>query len=185
MEKNAKEVAMQQPTKENEPRKIPFGKPAIIGNYKLYQTKLRLNKKETISAIVISDLGGLWKVQIPEKYLMYRAITDLFGSGDDRDIEILFSFITNFNFCTSISHGHFQDFLILSVYGYRHPEVLEKGYEPEDKKFLSYAEFMNRVIGCVDGYKEFVENERKEQERQKKEIEKAAEEAKLKGQLKK
>lgn len=185
MEKNAKEVAMPQPNKEKKERKIPFGKPAIIGNYKLYQTKLRLNKKETISAIIVSDLGGLWKVQIPEKYLMYRAITDLFGSGDDRDIEILFSFITNFNFCTSISHGHFQDFLILAVYGYRHPEVLEKGYEPEDKKFLSYDEFFSRVKGCVEGYKEFVAEQEKEMERQNKEVEKAVKEAKRKGQLKK
>lgn len=164
MEKNAKEVAMPQPNKEKKERKIPFGKPAIIGNYKLYQTKLRLNKKETISAIIVSDLGGLWKVQIPEKYLMYRAITDLFGSGDDRDIEILFSFITNFNFCTSISHGHFQDFLILAVYGYRHPEVLEKGYEPEDKKFLSYDEFLARVKQSIADYKQYIVESEKEEE---------------------
>lgn len=170
----AKEVDMKPEEKKPKQRTIPFGKPAIIGNFKLYQTKLRLNKKETVSAIVISDLGGLWKVQIPDKYLMYRAITDLYGTGDDKDVEILFSFITNFNFCTSISHGHFQDFLILAVYGYMHPEVLEKDYEPEDKKFLSYAEFINRVQGCVEGYKEYVKAELEEKERERLEIEKAA-----------
>ena len=160
--------------KEKKLREIPFGKPAIIGNFKMYRTRVSVDKKKTIQAIVIANLDGTWKVQIPETYLMFRALTDLYSTENKMDFDILFSFITNFNFCTSISHGHFQDFLILAVYGYMHPEVLAKGYEPEDKKMLSYDEFMYRVKGCIDGYKEFAERLKKEPEQQNEEFENVA-----------
>lgn len=160
--------------KEKKLREIPFGKPAIIGNFKMYRTRVSVDKKKTIQAIVIANLDGTWKVQIPETYLMFRALTDLYSTKNKMDFDILFSFITNFNFCTSISHGHFQDFLILAVYGYMHPEVLAKGYEPEDKKMLSYDEFMYRVKGCIDGYKEFAERLKKEPEQQNEEFENVA-----------
>ena len=172
------------PTEEEKKgREIPFGKPARIGNFKMWRTKVGVGKKETIEAIVISNLDGTWKVQIPQTYLMFRALTDLFSTEDNKDLEIIFSFITNFNFCTSISHGHFQDFLILAVYGYMHPEVLEQGYEPEDKKMLSYDEFMHRVKGCIEGYKKFAEEIRKQPEMSNEEYDKMATAADIQEQL--
>ena len=173
MEKNDKEVAMQQPKKEKTPREIPFGKPARIGNFKMWRTHVRVGKKETIEAIVISNADDTWKVQIPQTFLMFRALSDLYGTEDRQDFNILFSFITNFSFCTQISHGDFQNFLILAVYGYMHPEVLEKGYEPEDKKFLSYEEFIRRIKLSVDSYKEYVAADQKELEKQNEEFEKS------------
>ena len=168
----AEEVKMQPDQKEKKPREIPFGKPARIRDFKMWRTKIKIDKTKTIEAIVISNFDGTWKVQIPQTYLMFRALTDLYATEDLKDFDILFSFITNFNFCTQISHGCFQDFLILAVYGYMHPEVLEKGYEPEDKKFLSYDEFIQRIKLSVDSYKEYVAAEKKEMERQNEEFEK-------------
>ena len=169
----AEEAKMQQSPKEKKPREIPFGKPARIQNFKMWRTHVKVGKKETIEAIVISNADDTWKVQIPQTFLMFRALTDLYGTEDLKDFNILFSFITNFQFCTQISHGNFQNFLILAVYGYMHPEVLEKGYEPENKKFLSYDEFMHRIKLSVESYKEFVAAEQKEKERQNEEFEKS------------
>lgn len=169
----AEEVKMQPNQKEKKPREIPFGKPARVQNFKMWRTKIKVNKKETIEAIVISNLEETWKVQIPQTYLMFSALKDLYGTESMEAFNILFSFLTNFNLCTQISHGNFQNFLILAVYGYMHPEVLEKGYEPEDKKFLSYDEFMHRIRLCIDSYKEHVAAERKEMERQNEEFEKS------------
>ena len=157
----AEEVKMQSNSEEKRPREIPFVKPVRIGNFKMWRTKVRLNKKEIIEAIVITNLEGTWKVQIPQTYLMFRALSDLYATEDLNDLNILFSFVSNFNFCTQISHGSFQNFLILAVYGYMHPEVLNSGYEPEDKKFLSCDEFMHRVKSCVEEYKLFVEKQNK------------------------
>lgn len=172
MEKKESNAATQpQPTEKR--REIPFGKPALIRDFKMWRTKVKIDKNNTIEAIVITNADGTWKVQIPQTYLMFRALTDLYATEDMTDFNILFSFITNFNFCTQISHGCFQDFLILAIYGYMHPEVLEKGYEPEDKKFLSYAEFLHRIKTCVDSYKKYVDSERKEMERQNEEFEKS------------
>lgn len=155
MEKKESNAATQpQPTKKY--REIPFGKPARIGNFKMWRTKVKVDKKQTVEAIVVSDVEGLWKVQIPETYLMFRALTDLYSTEDLEDFNILFSFLSNFNFCTSISLGVFQNFLILAVYGYMHPEVLDEGYEPEDKKFLSYDEFFSRVKQSIADYKKFI-----------------------------
>lgn len=169
----AEEVKMQPNSKEKKPREIPFGKPARIRNFKMWRTKVKLNKKETIEAIVISNLEGTWKVQIPQTYLMFHALTDLYATEDLKDFDILFSFLTNFNFCTQISHGDFQNFLILAVYGYMHPEVLEEGYEPEDKRFLSYSEFIHRIKLGVESYKANVAAEQKEKEKQNEEFEKS------------
>ena len=146
-----------EPQHATEKQKIPFGKAVRIGNFKMWRTKVKVDKKKTIEAIVVSDVEGLWKVQIPETYLMFRALTDLYSTEDKHDFDILFSFLSNFNFCTSISLGVFQNFLILAVYGYMHPEVLDEGYEPEDKKFLSYDEFLSRVKQCIADYKKYIE----------------------------
>lgn len=173
MDKNAKEVAMQQPKKEKTPREIPFGKPARIQNFKMWRTHVKVGKKETIEAIVISNLEGTWKVQIPQTYLMFSAIKDLYGTENLEDFNILFSFLTNFNLCTQISHGDFQNFLILAVYGYMHPEVLEEGFEPENKKFLSHDEFMQRIKLGIESYKAHVAETKKEMERQNEEFEKS------------
>lgn len=160
----AEEVKMQPDQKEKKPREIPFVKPVTIRNFKMWRTKVKVDKKKTIEAIVISSMDSTWKVQIPETYLMFRALTDLYSTENKEDFDILFSFLTNFNFCTTISHGTFQNFLILAVYGYMHPEVLDKGYEPEDKKFLSYDEFIARVKQSVADYKQYIAETEKEKE---------------------
>ncbi len=160
--KKSKVAAKQQPTTEK--REIPFNRAVRIRNFKMWRTRVNVDNKKTVEAIVISDLDGTWKVQIPETYLMFRALSDLYSTEDKQDFDILFSFLTNFNFCTSISHGCFQNFLILAVYGYKHPEVLDEGYEPEDKKFLSYDEFFSRVRQTIADYKKFLaESENEEQ----------------------
>lgn len=160
----AKEVNMNPKREEKKPREIPFGKPVRIRNYKMWRTRISIEKKKVIQAIVISDLNGLWMVRIPETYLMFRALTDLYSTEDLNDFEILFTFLNNFNFCTQISHGSFQNFFVLCIYGYMHPEVLDKGYEPEDKKYLSYDEFLYRVKRCIEEYKLYVEEEKKRKE---------------------
>ena len=143
-------------------RESPFGKAVRIQNFKMWRTNVSVGSKQTIQAICISNLDGTWKVQIPQTYLMFRALTDLYGTEDKQDFDILFSFLTNFNFATSISNGHFQNFLILAVYGYMHPEVLEKGFKPADKKFLSYKDFMQRIKTGIESYKEFARNSKPE-----------------------
>lgn len=166
MNKSAKEVKFD-PTKEDKKlREIPFVKPARIGALKIWRTKVSDGNKKQIKAIVVSNHDSTWKVQIPETYMMFRAITDLYSTGNQKDIEILFSFLSNFNLCTSISNGHFQNFLILVIYAYMHPEVLDDGYEPKDKQQLSYDEFMHRIKSCIEEYKTHVE-EMKEEEKEK------------------
>lgn len=164
------EEVKNQPNSENKkPREIPFGKPALIRDFKMWRTKVSVGKKKTIEAIVITNADGTWKVQIPQTYLMFRALTDLYATEDLNDFNILFSFITNFNFCTQISHGCFQDFLILAVYGYMHPEVLDNGYKPADKKYLSNGEFVARVKSTIGDFKKYIEESKKEENGDRKE----------------
>lgn len=164
MGNTAREISLNTEPKEKKLRDIPFGKPVEIGGYKMWRTNVIAGNKEKIQAIVISSNDSTWKVQIPQTYLMFRALTDLYSTGDDNDLQILFSFFSNFNFCTSISHGFFQNFLILVVYAYMNPDVLCDGYEPENKSHLSYNEFMYRVRSCVDEYKKYSEEMKKDKD---------------------
>lgn len=167
MNKSAKEVKFGPSKEDKKLREIPFVKPARIGNLKIWRTKVSGGNKKQIQAIVISNLDSTWKVQIPETYMMFRAITDLYSTENPKDTEILSSFLSNFNLCTSISNGHFQNFLILEVYAYMHPEVLNEGYEPEETKYLSHDEFMHRVKASVEAYKKYVEEMKEEKEKEK------------------
>ena len=170
MGNKSKEINLNTEPKEKKLQEIPFGKPIQIGGLKMWRTKVMAGDKETIQAIVVSNLDQTWKVQIPETYMMFRAITDLYSTESQKDTEILFSFLSNFNLCTSISNGCFQNFLILAVYAYMHPEVLDDGYEPEDKKHLSYDEFMQRIQSCVEAYKSYAEEMKKDKGSEENEI---------------
>lgn len=89
---------------EKELAKIPFGKPARIGNFKVWRSRIslefmptrdmlseedqiRLDKgqiklrkqKEDIEAINISNLDGTWMTRIPETFEMFIMISDAYG----------------------------------------------------------------------------------------------------------
>lgn len=150
--------------KEKSKREIPFGKAVRVMNYKMWKVNVSVGNKQTIPAICVSNLDGTWKVQIPSTSLMYSALTDLYSTEEKKDFDILFSFLTNFNFATTISTGHYQNMLILLTYAYMNPQVLDEGFDPADGKNLSHKEFMDRIKSCVVEYQAFAKEQRKEED---------------------
>ena len=92
---------------EKELAKIPFGKPARIGNFKIWRSKMELTftpditekemdgkgrtvvrkQKETIECINISNLDGTWMTRIAETFEMFVMLTQCYGwyMSDDEE----------------------------------------------------------------------------------------------------
>ena len=131
-------------------RKIPFVKPARVGNYKIWRTKTTLGKgkdKYDVEQICVSDLEGLWQVRIPATHEIFAVISELYA--DETKTDALKAFMSNWFYVTSVANGYFQRAVQMCAGVFFNPDLLRKKKERKDldkevgklvKDFLAWRE---------------------------------------------
>jgi len=157
MEKKGNKVAMQ--SKHTAQPEIPFGKPARVGNYKVWRAKKVVGKgkdKVEIDQINISTLDESWQIKIPATFDMYGMIRELFtqmyskpdGGGVsmlDRRAGQLTTLFGNMLYASCIANGYFQQAINMCATLYANPDLLKE----EDK---NHDVFMKDVKALVQGF---------------------------------
>lgn len=135
--------------------KIPTGKPARIGNFKVWRTKKELGKgkgKAMIEQINVSTLDGDWQIKIPATFEMFGLIRSLFAehtnSHSDQRAGQLATIFGNFLYASCIPNGYFQRAINLCATIYSNPKLLTE--EDENHKSL-----MKAVNGLIAGFLEW------------------------------
>lgn len=156
---------------EKELAKIPFGKPARIGNFKIWRSKMELTftpditekemdgkgrtvvrkQKETIECINISNLDGTWMTRIAETFEMFVMLTecyDWYMSDDEeakqRGEDYLTTVLSNLLWVSNITNGYYHEGVFMVGMAYAHPELLT------DKK--KFKDFKKEAEGVMDRY---------------------------------
>lgn len=114
-------------------RKIPFIKPARVGNYKIWRTKTTLGKgkdKYDVEQICVSDLEGVWQVRIPETNGMFAAISGLYA--DESLAPSLSTIFANMLMVSTIPNGYFHRAVQMCSAVYFNPDLLRKRKERKD-----------------------------------------------------
>lgn len=114
-------------------RKIPFIKPARVGNYKLWRNKVVAGTgkdKLDIELICVSDLEGLWQTRIPATSEVFAILAQLYE--DERNNGALSSIFTNMLAMSSICNGFFHRAVQMCMSIYFNPDLLRKKKERKD-----------------------------------------------------
>jgi len=118
---------------DNEMRKIPFIRPARVGNYKVWRNKTTVGKgkdKYEVEQICISDLEGVWQVRIPSTNVMFSAISGLYA--DESLVPSLSTIFANMLMVTTIPNGYFHRAVQMCESLYFNPDLLRKKKERKD-----------------------------------------------------
>lgn len=130
----------------SEERKIPYGKPARVGNYRIWRSKYPVGKgkdKDFIDQINVGNLDGTWQVKIPATMEMYAILTELYADEDKR--ENLAEYINNMAFVTITGNGYFQRAVELVAIAYANPSLLTKK-DKQHKAFVKNAEALIKAF---------------------------------------
>lgn len=114
-------------------RKIPFVKPARVGNYKIWRTRVSAGKgkdKMDIEQICVSDLEGLWQTKVPATSEAFAMLSELYA--DERNNGALSSILTNMLAMSSIYNGYFHRAVQMCLSVYFNPDLLRKKKERKD-----------------------------------------------------
>lgn len=114
-------------------RKIPFIRPARVGNYKVWRTKVTARKgkdKFDIEQICVSDLEGAWVTKVPQTSECFAMLTELYA--DERNEGALSSIFTNMLAMSSIYNGYFHRAVQMCLSVYFNPDLLRKKKERKD-----------------------------------------------------
>ena len=118
---------------DNEARKIPFIKPARVGNYKIWRTKVTIGKgkgKYDVEQICVSDLEGFWQVRIPETNVMFSAISGLYA--DEWLTDSLSTIFANLLMVSSIPNGYFHRAVQMCSALYFNPDLIREKKQRKD-----------------------------------------------------
>lgn len=130
----------------SEARKIPYGKPARVGNYRIWRSKYPVGKgkeKDFIDQINVGNLDGTWQVKIPATFEMYAILTELYA--DEGKQESLAEYINNIAFVTITGNGYFQRAVELVAIAYANPSLLTKK-DKQHKAFVKNAEALIKAF---------------------------------------
>lgn len=114
-------------------RKIPFVRPARVGNYKVWRNKTTVGKgkdRYNVEQICISDLEGVWQVRIPETNVMFAAISGLYA--DESLTPSLSTIFSDMLMVTSIPNGYFHRAVQMCSAMYFNPDLLRNRKERKD-----------------------------------------------------
>lgn len=117
----------------SERRVIPFVRPARVGNYKIWRSKVIAGKgkdKLAIEQVCISDLEGLWQVKVPVTSECFAMLTELYA--DESKWGALVGIITNMYAMSSIYNGYFHRSVQMCMSIYFNPDLLRKKKERKD-----------------------------------------------------
>ena len=147
--------------------KIPIGKPAYIGNFKVWRTKKIFGKgkdKLGIEQINISTLDDSWQVKIPATFDMFGILSMLFAdySRDNSDLREgqLATFFGNMFYVSCIGNGYFQRAVNICATLYANPTLLTE----EDENHKSLMKDVNGLISDFLHWKEEYDRKMKENE---------------------
>lgn len=139
----------------NDGRMLPTEGYARVGNFKLWKS---VNASDGVSTIVISDMSGSWSVQVPQTYLAYPMIEQLYSEGNE---EMLHTYIANVNFVSAIFNGYYQRAVSMVGHCYMKPELLREGYSPADGP--GHGDLLDEAGKIRDGFLEWCEGVLKEE----------------------
>lgn len=115
--------------KVNQGGKIPFVRPARVGNFKLWRSKMT----DGLEVANISNLDGSWCVRIPSTFEMFGVLSMLYydiAEGKDADRQraegIMSVVLSNMMYCSTIGNGYFQQAMEMIAVCYANPSVLTK-----------------------------------------------------------
>lgn len=130
----------------SEPRKIPYGKPARVGNYRIWRSKYPVGKgkdKDFIDQINVGNLDGTWQVKVPATFEMYAILTELYA--DEGKQGILAEYVNNMAFVTITGNGYFQRAVELVAIAYANPSLLTKK-DKQHKPFVKNSEALIKAF---------------------------------------
>lgn len=183
MSNKAKEVAIQ--SQQTEQSAIPFGKPARIGNFKIWKSKFELvsdpteeqrkkvaeesggkkkaiRQKVTIDCINVSILDGSWMVRIPQTFEQFTMLSLAYSwsLSDDKDEQVkgtdyLRTAISNMYYVSCICNGFFHHGVEMVTSAYADPDLLKEN--ERGVAFLKDAkQTIERFLEWRKGYDELV-----------------------------
>ena len=149
-------------------REIPFVKPARVGNFKVWRSKMKLTVEPTdeqrkqvveksggrkkavsrsidIEQINVSILDGTWHIKIPSTYEMFGMIRDLYTEGMDARLMTIFG---NMMYASCVANGYFQQGINFCAQVYANPSLLSEGNDGHD-------ELMKNVDALIKGFLEW------------------------------
>lgn len=129
--------------RERKGRKLPFRQPARVGNFRVSRRFVDVGSGRSVPVIVVSDLEGLWSVQVPSTSQMYGVLTGLYATGEEADEGIMHTMLCSLYMATSIPGGHFHKGVLMLARVYMHPESLDDGA------------FLAEVRALADEYRSF------------------------------
>lgn len=154
MNNNAKEVAIG--SQQTEQSAIPFGKPARIGNFKIWKSKFELvsdpseeqrkkvaeesrgkkkavRRKVTIDCINVSVLDGSWMVRIPQTFEQFAMLSLAYSwsLSEDEDEQVkgndyLRTAISNMYYVSCICNGFYHHGVEMVTSAYADPDLLKE-----------------------------------------------------------
>ena len=144
-EKNAKVVSMaSKKTKEDAVVGIPSGRPARMGNFRLWKTLTVVGKgksKTNVECINVSDLDGTWLVRIPQTYEMFGMLTVAYQWSQSEDMEerrrgngFIRTAISNMFYVSSVCNGFFHHGIEMVAAAYANPTLLQDTKEGQSFK---------------------------------------------------
>lgn len=183
MSNKAKEVAIQ--SQQTEQSAIPFGKPARIGNFKIWKSKFELvsdpteeqrkkvaeesggkkkaiRQKVTIECINVSILDGSWMVRIPQTFEQFAMLSLAYSwsLSDDKDEQVkgtdyLRTAISNMYYVSCICNGFFHRGVEMVTSAYADPDLLKEN--ERGAAFLKDAKLaIERFLEWRNGYDNLV-----------------------------
>lgn len=169
-EKNAKVVSMaSKKTKEDAVVGIPFGRPARMGNFRLWKTLTVVGKgkaKTNVECINVSDLDGTWLVRIPQTYEMFGMLTVAYQWSQSEDMEerrrgngFIRTAISNMFYVSSVCNGFFHHGIEMVAAAYANPTLLQ-----DTKEGKSFMEDAKDSVARFLKWREEYEKHVKEQE---------------------
>lgn len=162
-EKTATVVNMKQ--KQESPVGIPFGKPARLGNFRVWRSKLIVGKGKTksdIECINLSNLDGTWLVRIPQTFEMFGMLTVAYQWANSENAEerrrgdgFIRTALSNMAYVSMICNGFFHHGVEMVTAAYANPSLLNDTEEVKNfmldakdtiKRFLVWREEYERHV---------------------------------------
>lgn len=147
-EKNAKVVSMaSKKTKEDAVVGIPFGRPARMGNFRIWRSTIVVGKgkaKTGIECINVSNLDGTWLVRIPQNYEMFGMLTIAYQWANSENAEerrrgdgFIRTALSNMAYVSMVCNGFFHHGVEMIAAAYANPSLLQD--TEEGKNFIEDA----------------------------------------------
>lgn len=162
------------------PVKIPFGKPARLGNFRIWRSNLAVGKgksKSGVECINLSNLEGTWLVRIPQNYEMFGMLTIAYQWANSENAEerrrgdgFIRTALSNMAYVSMVCNGFFHHGVEMIAAAYANPSLLQD--TEEGKNFIEDAKgTVERFLAWREEYdKHVADNEPTEKDIRQEEI---------------